>query len=72
MTPPKIPPVLGDAPPEALESAMGRRLLADRDDVILTAHNALHSVAAVRRIADTTVAAIAAHHEGRPLPNRVV
>jgi lactate dehydrogenase-like 2-hydroxyacid dehydrogenase len=51
---------------------MARRLLADRDDVILTAHNALNSVAAVRRIADATVAAIAAHHEGRPLPIRVV
>ncbi len=63
--------LLGDAPPDALKTAMARRLLADRDDVILTPHNAFNSVEAVRRIADTTVAAIAAHQEGRPVPNRV-
>jgi D-lactate dehydrogenase len=47
-------------------AALGRRLLADRDDVILTPHNAFNSVEAVQRIAATTAANIVAWLAGRP------
>jgi D-lactate dehydrogenase len=47
-----------------IRTALGRRLLADREDVILTPHNAFNSVEAVQRIAGTTVANIAAWARG--------
>jgi D-lactate dehydrogenase len=50
--------------------ALGRRLLADRDDVILTPHNAFNSREAVERIAATTAQNIAAFLAGESL-NRV-
>lgn len=50
-----------------LREALTRRLLADRDDVILTPHNAFNSYEAVQRIADTTAAAVAAYAAGEPI-----
>jgi D-lactate dehydrogenase len=51
---------------EAVRLALGRRLLADRDDVILTPHNAFNSYEAVERIARTTVENITAFLAGDP------
>jgi len=42
-------------------------LLADRDDVIITPHNAFNSIEAVQRIAGTSVAAMAAYAAGQPI-----
>lgn len=56
--------LLADGGVDDLKLALTRRLLAERDDVIVTPHNAFNSHEAVQRIADTTVAAIAAHHAG--------
>ena len=53
-------------PAEDLRVAFGRRLLADRDDVILTPHNAFNSYEAVERIAETTVENIACFLAGEP------
>lgn len=50
---------------DELRDALTRRLLADFDDVIITPHNAFNSYEAVQRIADTTVAAFAAHAASR-------
>jgi D-lactate dehydrogenase len=49
---------------ERVRLALGRRLLADRDDVILTPHNAFNSREAVERIAATTAANVAAYKAG--------
>lgn len=51
---------------DAIRQALGRRLLADRDDVILTPHNAFNSIEAVQRIAQTTAENIAAFLRGEP------
>ncbi len=56
---------------EDLKVALTRRLLADRDDVIITPHNGFNSYEAVQRIADTTVAAIAAYVDGEPIETLV-
>ena len=52
---------------EGVRQALGRRLLADRDDVIITPHNAFNSREAVQRIADTTAANVAAFLAGEPV-----
>ena len=52
---------------EALRAAFSGRLLADRDDVIITPHNAFNSIEAVQRIAGTSVAAMAAYAAGHPI-----
>jgi len=49
-----------------LRAALGHRLLADRDDVILTPHSGFNSYEAVVRIAEVTVANIAAWRRGQP------
>jgi len=59
--------LLSEGRDPGLRAALGRRLLADRDDVILTPHNAFDSVEAVQRIAATTVANIAAWARGEPI-----
>jgi D-lactate dehydrogenase len=51
---------------EAVRLALGRRLLADRDDVILTPHNGFNSQEAVQRIAETTVDNVVAFLGGEP------
>jgi D-lactate dehydrogenase len=51
---------------EAVRLALGRRLLADRDDVILTPHNAFNSQEAVQRIAETTVDNVVSFLAGAP------
>lgn len=56
---------------EELRAAFSRRLLADRPDVIITPHNAFNSVEAVQRIADTSVAAMAAYAAGAPISTLV-
>ena len=58
--------LLAEGGSEGLRQALGRRLLADRDDVILTPHNAFNSVEAVQRIAQTTAENIAAFLRGEP------
>jgi D-lactate dehydrogenase len=58
--------LLASGSEDILRAAFGRRLLADRDDVILTPHNAFNSFEAVQRIADTTADNIAAWLDGRP------
>ena len=49
---------------ERVRQALGRRLLAERDDVIITPHNAFNSREAVQRIAATTAANVAAYRAG--------
>lgn len=59
--------LLADGREEELRAAFSRRLLAERDDVIITPHNAFNSVEAVQRIADTSVDAMAAYAAGQPI-----
>jgi D-lactate dehydrogenase len=50
-----------------LRAAFGRRLLAERDDVVMTPHTAFNSIEAVERIATTTARSVAAWLAGRPI-----
>lgn len=59
--------LLDDGGVEELRAAFSRRLLADREDVIITPHNAFNSVEAVQRIADISVQAMAAYAAGQPI-----
>lgn len=56
--------LLAEGGEERMRQALGVRLLADRDDVILTPHNAFNSREAVQRIAETTAANVAAYKAG--------
>jgi D-lactate dehydrogenase len=58
--------LLASGSEEVLRAAFGRRLLADREDVIMTPHNAFNSFEAVQRIADTTAENVAAWLAGTP------
>jgi D-lactate dehydrogenase len=58
--------LLGSSSDDAIRAAFGRRLLADREDVILTPHNAFNSFEAVQRIADATAANIRSWLAGEP------
>lgn len=59
--------LLANGREEELRAAFSRRLLADRDDVIVTPHNGFNSVEAVQRIASTSVDAMAAYAAGQPI-----
>lgn len=59
--------LLSEGRDPGIRAALGRRLLADRNDVILTPHNAFDSIEAVERIAATTVANIVAWARGEPV-----
>jgi D-lactate dehydrogenase len=59
--------LLASSSDDAIRAAFGRRLLADREDVILTPHNAFNSFEAVQRIADTTADNIRGWLAGTPL-----
>lgn len=59
--------LLDDGGVEELRAAFSRRLLADREDVIITPHNAFNSLEAVQRIADISVQAMAAYAAGQPV-----
>jgi D-lactate dehydrogenase len=49
-----------------LRAALGHRLLADRDDVVLTPHNGFNSYEAIAGVARVTADNIAAWRRGRP------
>jgi len=59
--------LLGNGSEEELRAAFSRRLLSDREDVIITPHNAFNSYEAVQRIAEVSVEAMAAYVAGEPI-----